>query len=156
MDPLPSQRRPPETAPATVERSLQTASVDDWLRLLASAGGEVGTLLAAPADEQSRRGYQHTLREIAQRHGSDIATVASAAALEWSSVAAVIVGARNRSHLPANLAISSLALTAEDHARIDLVLAESQELEGDVFGLERDTTGRHGSIMKYNLNKGAA
>jgi hypothetical protein len=29
-------------------------------------------------------------------------------------------------------------------------------LEGDVFGLERDTTGRHGSIMKYNLNKGAA
>jgi hypothetical protein len=25
-----------------------------------------------------------------------------------------------------------------------------------VFGLERDTTGRHGSIMKYNLNKGAA
>jgi len=50
-----------------VERTLQTASVDDWLRLLASAGGDVGTLLAAPADEQSRRGYLHTLREIAQQ-----------------------------------------------------------------------------------------
>jgi tagatose-6-phosphate ketose/aldose isomerase len=50
-----------------VERALQTASVDDWLRLLASAGGDVGTLLAASADEQSRRGYLHTLREIAQQ-----------------------------------------------------------------------------------------
>ena len=87
---------------------------------------------------------------------SDIATVASAAVLGWPSVASVIVGARNRSHLPANLAISNLALTAEDRARIDLALANSQELEGDVFGLERDTTGRHGSIMKYNLTKGAA
>lgn len=97
-----------------------------------------------------------TLREIARRHGSDIATVASAAALAWRGVAAVIVGARNRSHLPANLAISDLALTAEDHARIDQALSASRELDGDVFGLERDTTGRHGSIMKYNLNKGAA
>ena len=67
MDPLPSTRTPSETAPAAVERTLQTASVDDWLRLLASAGGEMGTLLADPADEQSRRGYHHTLREIAQQ-----------------------------------------------------------------------------------------
>jgi len=97
-----------------------------------------------------------TLRDIARQHDSDIATVASAVALEWPGVAAVIVGARNRSHLPANLAISDLVLTAEDRARIDQVLGASRELDGDVFGLERDTTGRHGSIMKYNLNKGAA
>ena len=96
------------------------------------------------------------LKDIAQRHNSDIATVASAAALEWPAVAAVIVGARNRAHLPANLAVSDLALSTEDRARIDQVLADSQELDGDVFDLERDTAGRHGSIMKYNLNKGAA
>jgi aryl-alcohol dehydrogenase-like predicted oxidoreductase len=96
------------------------------------------------------------LRDIADRHNSDIATVASAAVLEWPGVAAVIVGARNRSHLPANLAVSDIALTAEERALIDSVLAASKELDGDVFGLERDTAGRHGSIMKYNLNKGAA
>jgi aryl-alcohol dehydrogenase-like predicted oxidoreductase len=96
------------------------------------------------------------LRDIAQRHCSDIATVASAAVLTWPSVAAVIVGARNKSHLPANLAISDLTLTADDHALIDRVLAQANALDGDVFGLERDTTGRHGIIMKYNLNKGAA
>jgi tagatose-6-phosphate ketose/aldose isomerase len=49
-----------------VERTLQT-SVDDWLRLLAGAGGEVGTLLAQPPEEQGRRGHLHTLREITQQ-----------------------------------------------------------------------------------------
>lgn len=97
-----------------------------------------------------------SLGNIARRHHTDIATVASAAVLAWPGVAAVIVGARNRAHLPANLAISALSLTAEDRAQIDTVLAEARQLDGDVFALERDTTGRHGSIMKYNLNKGAA
>jgi tagatose-6-phosphate ketose/aldose isomerase len=49
-----------------VERTLQT-SVDDWLRLLEGAGGELGALLAQPAEEQQRRGHLHTLREIAQQ-----------------------------------------------------------------------------------------
>jgi aryl-alcohol dehydrogenase-like predicted oxidoreductase len=97
-----------------------------------------------------------TLREVARRHQSDIATVASAVVLDWPGACAIIVGARNRAHLPANLAISDLSLTAEDRLQIDAVLAEARELEGDVFSLERDSTGRHGSIMKYNLNKGAA
>jgi aryl-alcohol dehydrogenase-like predicted oxidoreductase len=97
-----------------------------------------------------------TLHGIAQRHRSDIATIASAAVLTWPGVAAVIVGARNRTHLPANLAISDLSLTAEDDAQIGKVLDQARDLEGDVFGLERDATGRHGAIMKYNLNKGAA
>jgi aryl-alcohol dehydrogenase-like predicted oxidoreductase len=96
------------------------------------------------------------LRRIADRHGVDIATIASAAMLMRPSVAAVIVGARNRSHLAANLAVSDVVLTAEDEAEIAAVLAEANELEGDVYTLERDRTGRHGSIMKYNLNKGAA
>ncbi len=68
--------------------------------------------------------------------------------------AAVIVGARNRSHLAANLAITALQLTAEDHREIAAVLARRQGPAGDTFALERDRTGRHGAIMKYNLNKG--
>jgi aryl-alcohol dehydrogenase-like predicted oxidoreductase len=97
-----------------------------------------------------------TLRRLADRHGSDIATVASRAMLDRPQVAAVIVGARNRSHLPANLAITALKLTAEDHQEIAAVLARRKGPAGDTFALERDRTGRHGSIMKYNLNKGAA
>ena len=97
-----------------------------------------------------------TLRGIADRHGVDIATIASAAMLPKKAVAAVIVGARNRSHLASNLAISSVALTAQDQAEIDAVLSQANELDGDVYTLERDRNGRHGQIMKYNLNKGAA
>ncbi|MDT8857414.1 aldo/keto reductase [Paracoccaceae bacterium Fryx2] len=93
------------------------------------------------------------LRTIADRHGCDVATVASAAMLSRPAVAAVIVGARNRSHLAQNVAIANLALTAQDHAQIAAVLARGQTPEGDTFTLERDRHGRHGQIMKYNLNK---
>ncbi|KAA2313681.1 aldo/keto reductase [Pseudooceanicola sediminis] len=94
-----------------------------------------------------------TLRGIADAHGSDIATVASAAMLSRPQVAGVIVGARNRAHLASNLAISALRLSDRDLAQIDAVLAQGHTLEGDVYTLERDRTGRHGAIMKYNLNK---
>lgn len=93
-----------------------------------------------------------TLRRIADRHGVDIATVASAAMLNRPGVAAVIVGARDRSHLARNVAVSDLRLTATDHAEIAAVQAQGKIPEGDVYTLERDRTGRHGSIMKYNLN----
>ena len=99
--------------------------------------------------------FQELLRAldvIAKRHGSDIATVASAAVLARPGVSAVIVGARNADHLEANLRIASLELTEEDHVVIAAVLERSNQIEGDIYALERDTTGRHGSIMKYNLN----
>ncbi|MGX5845279.1 hypothetical protein ACWGTI_32110 [Mesorhizobium sp. ArgA1] len=54
-------------------------------------------------------------------------------------VAAVIIGARNRSDLTSNVAVSCLALSAEDLDLIAGVLAEIRELEDDVYGLERDT-----------------
>jgi aryl-alcohol dehydrogenase-like predicted oxidoreductase len=95
-----------------------------------------------------------TLRKIADRHQVDIATVASAAMLTKPGVAAVIVGARNRDHLPSNLAIANIKLTDTDLAEIEAILRQGNPLEGDVYTLERDREGRHGSIMKYNLNKG--
>jgi aryl-alcohol dehydrogenase-like predicted oxidoreductase len=96
------------------------------------------------------------LRRIADRREVDIATVASAAALRRDQVAAVIVGARDRSHLDANLAIANVRLSDDDLTEIETALAESKDLPGDVYELERDRTGRHGAIMKYNLNRGAA
>lgn len=95
-----------------------------------------------------------TLRKVADHHATDIATIASAAMLRRPGVTAVIVGARNRDHLTSNLAISDVVLSNADLAEIEAALAGARELEGDVYTLERDRTGRHGSIMKYNLNKG--
>lgn len=93
-----------------------------------------------------------TLRRVADRHGSDIATVASAAMLDRPAVAGVIVGARNRDHLARNIAIGTLGLTDADRADIEAVLAQGHVPDGDTYTLERDRHGRHGSIIKYNLN----
>jgi aryl-alcohol dehydrogenase-like predicted oxidoreductase len=92
------------------------------------------------------------LRRVADRHGSDIASVASRFALDLKGVAAVIVGATSRAHLAANAAIGALKLTAADRAEIEAVLVRRRGPRGEVYELERDRGGRHGSIMKYNLN----
>lgn len=95
-----------------------------------------------------------TLRKIADRHGVDIATIASAWTLRQPRVAAVIVGARNQAHALANAKIMDIALDDADMAAIAAVIAQSPGIEGDVYTLERDRHGRHGSIMHYNLNDG--
>jgi aryl-alcohol dehydrogenase-like predicted oxidoreductase len=96
------------------------------------------------------------LRTVADRHGVDIATVASRYVLDLPQVAAVIVGARNRAHLVANLKITTIKLTDQDRAEIGAVLGQRQGPEGDTFELERDREGRHGRIMKYNLSRVAS
>jgi aryl-alcohol dehydrogenase-like predicted oxidoreductase len=96
------------------------------------------------------------LRKVADRHGVDIATIASRYMLDLPQVAAVIVGARNRAHLIANLKIAAVKLSDADRAEIGAVLAQRNGLEGDTFELERDREGRHGRIMKYNLSKVAS
>lgn len=94
-----------------------------------------------------------TLRGIADRLETDIATVASRAVLDRPGVAAVIVGARNRSHLVRNTQIADITLSDQDYDAINVVLEAAASIPGDVYTLERDRDGRHGSIMKYNLNK---
>jgi hypothetical protein len=47
-----------------------------------------------------------------------------------------------------------LVLSPEDVGEIGAIIAESKGPLGDVYTLERDRTGRHGSIMHYNLNAG--
>ncbi len=95
-----------------------------------------------------------TLKAVGDRHGADIASVASAWVLRQPLVGAVIVGARNQQHALANAAIMDLELDKDDLAVIQAVIDKSRGLEGDVYTLERDRAGRHGSIMHYNLNAG--
>jgi len=91
------------------------------------------------------------LAAVARRHGVDIATVASRSVLDRPLVAGVIVGVRTGAHFDAHRRLFDLVLDAEDHARIAAALAERRSLLGDVYTLERDRTGRHGRIMKYDL-----
>jgi len=94
------------------------------------------------------------LKAVGDRHGVYVATIASAWVLQQPQVAAVIVGARNQAHALANAAIMDVQLSPDDKAVIGAVIAQSPGLEGDVYTLERNRHGRHGSIMHYNLNAG--
>ena len=51
------------------------------------------------------------------------------------------------------MAACHLKLTSDDLSAINNVLSKSEGVGGQVYGLERCMTGRHGSIMKYNLNQ---
>jgi aryl-alcohol dehydrogenase-like predicted oxidoreductase len=93
-----------------------------------------------------------TLRGVADRHGVSIASVATRWMLDQPQVAGTIIGARYARHLPQTLEAFNFALDAADRAAIDAVLAQAPGPQGPVFGLEGDRSGRHGRIMKYNLN----
>lgn len=92
------------------------------------------------------------LKAIADRHGVSLSAVATRWVLDQPQVAAAIVGARYARHLPKTLEVFECALSAEDREAIDTLLADAPGVQGPVFGVERDRAGRHGQIMKYNLN----
>jgi hypothetical protein len=50
------------------------------------------------------------------------------------------------------LEIFNIEFDDQDHTELDQILQQSGGPAGEVFGLERDRNGRHGRIMKYNLN----
>ncbi|MEJ8814564.1 aldo/keto reductase [Variovorax ureilyticus] len=92
------------------------------------------------------------LQKIALRHGVSIPTVAMRWVLQQPVVAAVIVGVRRGDHLADQLKVLDLQLDADDLAALDAVLSQRRPPSGDVYAVERDIEGRHGSVMKYNLN----
>ncbi len=94
-----------------------------------------------------------TLQGIAQRHEAGLSAVAIAWVLAQSGVAAAIVGARYADALAPTLAALRIQLTPQDHAELAPLLQAARGPAGEPYALERDRSGRHGRIMKYDLNK---
>ena len=145
-------------------RSPAASSSDRWLGR-ARAGGAAREPLADQIQADHRRfrrlgsvpgAAARRCARIADRHGSDIATVASAAMLARPGVAAVIVGARNRAHLAANLRdFGSRARRGRTTPRSTRCWRRASRSRATSTRSSATAAGRHGSIMKYNLNKGA-
>jgi aryl-alcohol dehydrogenase-like predicted oxidoreductase len=99
--------------------------------------------------------FQELLRvlaRVAAAHDTDIASVATRAILERDQVAAAIVGAVNTAHLKSHTQIGGLTLRADELALIASVTGRRRGPAGDIYDLERDRTGAHGRIMRYELN----
>lgn len=99
------------------------------------------------------QGLLRILRSIADKYEVGIAEVAARWGLQRSLVAGVIIGARNQRHLQKLKQLNSFSLEAEDLNIIGEHIQRSKGPSGPVFGLERDKAGKHGRIMKYNLNE---
>jgi aryl-alcohol dehydrogenase-like predicted oxidoreductase len=92
---------------------------------------------------------------IAARHDTTIGAVAIAWVLAQPAVGAVIAGARNAQHLPDTVRAATLTLSARDLAELAEAQRDLPSPPGDVYTLERDRTGPHGRIMRYNLQQPA-
>ena len=92
------------------------------------------------------------LRKIADQYEVNIGEIAAKYILHKSQVAGIIIGARNRRHLASLQKLSTFHLSAEDIKKIETVRAKAKGPKGPFYALERDKTGKHGAIMRYNLN----
>ena len=93
------------------------------------------------------------LHAVAQRHGTSIGAVALRWVLDQPGVAAAIVGARHARHLPGTLAALALTLSESERAELTGAMGAGQGPSGEVYALERETGGRHATIMRYGLNR---
>lgn len=93
------------------------------------------------------------IRSMADRKHADIANIACAYVLGKPEVAAVIIGARNDSHLASTRVSASLRLSPEELREIDRFLESYPGPPGEPFELERVPGGVHRSIMKTDLNR---
>jgi aryl-alcohol dehydrogenase-like predicted oxidoreductase len=93
------------------------------------------------------------LKSIAEKYNVGIAEVAIKFIMQKPYAAGVIVGARSEKHLEKLKKLESFKLDDDDLNIISRVLARSKELKGPVYALERNRNGKHGKIMKYNLNQ---
>ena len=92
------------------------------------------------------------LKTIADKYDVTVPLVALRWILDRPGVAAAIVGATSTRHISENLRVFEFELTDDDNSLIDSVLKKRSGPGGDCFDLERDMTGRHGEIMRYNQN----
>lgn len=99
------------------------------------------------------QGLLAVLHGIALRQGVSLSAVAIAWVLEQPGVAAAIVGARYANALPQTLQALRVGFEPDERATIAKLLAAAPGPQGEPYALERDRTGPHGRIMKYDLNK---
>jgi len=101
---------------------------------------------------------QHVLRTLAtigHEHGVGIAVIAGRYVLDQPAVSGIIVGAHTREQIAQAGAVLDLELTPADHERIAETLSHLRPLDGDVFDLERDLNGVHGSIYQNRRSRHA-
>lgn len=92
------------------------------------------------------------LGRIGERYDVPLAAVAIRWVLDQPGVAAAIVGCRKTEHLETIGRVFGWSLSPDDRRLLDEVANPSIGPAGDVYQAERDMSGKHAAIMRYDLN----
>ena len=133
----PPSRTAPTTGMPESAVGADSRSITKYRLILDDVGG-----LAA------LRRARAALARIADRQGASLADVAAAFALSQPAVAAVIIGLSRR-RLTADA--RTVRLRPEDLAALQAAVPAT--VPGAVYEAERDRSGPHGRIMRYDLNR---
>lgn len=93
-----------------------------------------------------------TLAEIGRKHNASLTNIATKYVLDQEGVSAIIVGARNTSHIQDNNRAFDIELDEEDNKKLNELFDQYDHIPGDIYSVERIKGGKHAGIMKYNLN----
>lgn len=111
-------------------------------------------LMIKEVGEQYYQAVLARLGEIAAQHQTTVANIATAFVLQTPGVSSAILGPRNASHIKELDQLSSLQLSQDEYSDLRQLLdGPLKKITDDIYSYERDVTGPHGSIMKYNLNQ---
>lgn len=99
-----------------------------------------------PVDKDKAWPIVAAMRDVARKHGAEVATVALAYILAKPFVMSVIIGASRMEQLEQNLAAVDLTLDADDLAKLDDISKLSPEYPG--WMLERQGAGRRPEPFK--------
>ncbi len=91
------------------------------------------------------------LGQIADEHGTSIATVAGRWLLDRPSVGALILGIGHSARVEEKRALLDLVLDDDALRRLDAHLASQKVPPGDMYDLERNPSGPHSRIIRTNL-----
>ncbi len=102
---------------------------------------------------EALQGLLAELDRVAARHGVDPAVVAMRWVLDRAGVGAVVVGWSGLERFERNRDVLGLSLDPDDRSRLERACRDFEGPAGPVYALERDRGGRHGRIMRYDLNQ---
>ena len=139
---------------------------DRWLNRPDPAPGGLDDQLALPNRSLTKyrliieefggwKPYQallQTLASVARRRGATTAQVALRYVLDRPTHPSVILGVSRAERMNESLAALQVRLAPEDRAELSEAAATGMGPAGDCFGLERNSTGPHAAVMKYDLN----
>lgn len=110
-------------------------------------------LMIREVGEEYYRTVLGQLTALANKYDTTVANIAALFVLQTPGVSSAILGPRNTKHIGELDQLDALELTANEYERLNaLARGTLGKITSDIYSYEREATGPHGSIMKYNLN----